>query len=241
MGLGYGFLVDLLTLKRSGVLEGAYRVVEIGSQQIADNMLEASDLLDELYALFRKQRIDIGFLSKGNFTDLAPPSRPFWTSLGFTYTAIDYDGHRDSTALDLNTENVPDGLRGQFDLVVNTGTTEHIANQANAFRVIHDLAVLGGIMYHEVPAGSWDHGLINYGPKFFLLLQQQNNYEQVLLRGRRENDMTIRSALRKRKNKDFVIPLDVPAELLPSKPILSRAAARLARALVKPADKSSDQ
>ena len=53
--------------------------------------------------------------------------------------------------------------------------------------MIHDLTALGGIMYHEVPAGSWDHGLINYGPKFFGLLRQQNNYEQMLLRTKDRN------------------------------------------------------
>jgi hypothetical protein len=217
MGLGFGFLVDLVTLKRSGALDGARRVMEIGSQQTADNMLEADELLDELYALFGKPRVNLGRPSKDNFTDLAPPAEPFWTSLGFSYAAIDYNGHRNSTALDLNTENVPNDLRGQSDLIINTGTTEHVANQGNAFRVIHDLSAVGGLMYHEVPAGSWDHGLINYGPRFFQCLQQQNDYEQVLYRGRRENDMTIRSALRKRDNNDFVIPLDVPPELLPDR------------------------
>ena len=103
--------------------------MEIGSQQIADNMLEADELLEELYGLFGKPRIRLGDPSKDNFTALAPPAEPFWTSLGFSYAAIDYNGHRNSTALDLNTDEVPRDLRGQFDLVINTGTTEHVANQ----------------------------------------------------------------------------------------------------------------
>jgi hypothetical protein len=53
--------------------------------------------------------------------------------------------------------------------------------------------------------------------------------------------MTIRSALRKRKNREFVIPLDVPSELLPVKHRLSRAAMRIAKVLVGPADQSSDE
>ena len=235
MGLGLGFLADLVTLKRSGALDGARRVVEIGSQQIADNMLEADELLIELYGLFGKPKAQLGSLSKDNFTDLAPPAEPFWTSLGFSYAAIDYNGHRNSTALDLNADNVPGNLRGQFDLVINTGTTEHVANQGNAFRVIHDLSAVGGLMYHEVPAGSWDHGLINYGPKFFQFLQEQNDYEQVLYRGRRDIDMTIRSALRKRGKGDFVIPLDVPRELLPVKQNTRSMAERIVGKLIKSA------
>jgi Methyltransferase domain len=237
VGLGFGFLADLVTLKRSGVLEGRRRVMEIGSQQIADNMLEADELLEELYGLFGKPRIRLGDPSKDNFTALAPPAEPFWTSLGFSYAAIDYNGHRNSTALDLNTDEVPRDLRGQFDLVINTGTTEHVANQGNAFRVIHDLSAVGGVMYHEVPAGSWDHGLINYGPKFFQYLQEQNSYEQVLYRGRRDVDMTIRSALRKRDNSDFVIPLDVPRELLPLKQRVRSLAGRIVGRLTRTANK----
>ena len=121
------------------------------------------------------------------------------------------------------------------DLIINTGTTEHVANQGNAFRVIHDLSAVGGLMYHEVPAGSWDHGLINYGPRFFQCLQQQNDYEQVLYRGRRENDMTIRSALRKRDNNDFVIPLDVPPELLPDRRKVRPFTERIINRLIKTA------
>jgi hypothetical protein len=213
--------------------------VEIGSQQIADNMLEADGLLDELYGLFGKPRVRLGDLSKDKFTDRAPPAEPFWTSLGFSYAAIDYNGLHNSKALDLNTDEVPSSLRGQFDLVINTGTTEHIANQGNAFRVIHDLSAVGGVMYHEVPAGSWDHGLINYGPKFFLFLQKQNNYEQVLYRGRTDEDMTIRSALRKRKNNDFVTPLDVPRELLPIKQRARSLAGLVVRKLTKSAQRDN--
>ena len=101
--------------------------------------------------------------------------------------------------------------------MVNTGTTEHIANQAQAFRIIHDLTRIGGVMFHEVPAGSWNHGLINYTPKFFLLLHKQNDYEQVYMRERTDGDMFIRVALRKRLDREFVTPLDVPPEVMPRK------------------------
>jgi hypothetical protein len=217
MGLRREFLEDLLTLKRSGALEKARRVIEIGSQQLDDTFLASTDLLDQGCQLFGKPKIDLGPPRGGDFASSAPPSRSFWTSLGFEYATVDFDGHRDSIPLDLNTDQVPEKLRQRFDLVVNTGTTEHIANQAQAFRIIHDLIRLGGVMFHELPAGSWNHGLINYTPKFFLLLHKQNDYEQVYMRERTDNDMFIRIALRKRLNREFVTPLDVPPELMPLK------------------------
>jgi hypothetical protein len=217
MGLRREFLEDLLTLKRSGALSQARRVIEIGSQQLGDSFLASTDLLDQTYQLFGRPRVELGSPSGGDFASTAPPSKPFWTSIGFDYATIDYDGHRDSIPLDLNTDRVPEKLRQQFDLVINTGTTEHIANQAQAFRIIHDLTRIGGVMFHEVPAGSWNHGLINYTPKFFLLLHKQNDYEQVYMRERTDDDMFIRVALRKRLNREFATPLDVPAEVMPLK------------------------
>jgi hypothetical protein len=73
------------------------------------------------------------------------------------------------------------------------------------------------VMFHEVPAGSWNHGLINYTPKFFLLLHKQNDYQQVYMRERTDDDMFIRVALRKRLNREFATPLDVPPEVMPLK------------------------
>lgn len=217
MGLRREFLEDLMTLKRLGALDQAQRVIEIGSQQLGDSFLASTDLLDKTYQTFGRTRVELGSPSGADFASTAPSSKLFWTSVGFDYATIDYDGHRDSIPLDLNTDHVPEKLRQQFDLVVNTGTTEHVANQAQAFRIIHDLTRIGGVMFHEVPAGSWNHGLINYTPKFFLLLHKQNDYEQVYMRERTDDDMFIRVALRKRLNREFVTPLDVPPEVMPLK------------------------
>jgi hypothetical protein len=217
MGLGLSFLRDLITLKRSGEIGNAGRVVEVGAQQLADNFLEATDELDELYALFGRRRDHLGERSGTAFEAKAPPSAPFWTSLGFEYMAIDYGGHRNSISLDLNRDRVPRRLRGAFDLVINTGTTEHVANQDNAFRIIHDLAFdVGGIMYHEVPGGGMgDHGLISYHPRFFSRLCDCNGYRRLL---EACDGVTIRVALRKRQLSHFQTPLDLPDHLMPREP-----------------------
>jgi SAM-dependent methyltransferase len=217
MGLRREFLQDLLTLKRSGALDGARRVIEIGSQQLDDSFLASADLLDQARQIFGGTKVDLGSPSGADFARSAPPSRPFWRSIGFQYATIDLDTRHDAIPLDLNTDQVPERLRRQFDLVINTGTTEHVANQAQAFRIIHDLTRKGGVMFHEVPAGSWNHGLVNYTPKFFLLLHKQNDYQQVYMRERTDGDMFIRVALRKRLNREFTTPLDVPPEVMPRK------------------------
>lgn len=245
MGLSRAFLTDLIELKRSGAIDGFTSVIEIGSQQLSDPFLEAEDALLELYALFGKPRTPIGEpVGSSNFTDRAPASRAFWASLGFTYSTIDYSGHRDSIALDLNHDDVPDRLRGAFQLVINAGTTEHVANQDNAFCVIHDLTAKGGVMYHEVPAqGHMNHGLFNYNPKFFWLLARENDYAPLFIKtcswtsvpvpqeilddnlkfGDQQQhvhvdevlEFSIRGAFMRKSTKDYASPLDIPIAAFP--------------------------
>lgn len=227
MGLGRAFLWDLIELKRSGALNGAKKIVEIGEQQIADNLMIAPEL-PEAYRLFDCRVPPVlEPVGANNFTHSAPDSLPFWMALGLERTAIDIEGQ--ALKLDLNRDQVPSSIRGTFDFVVNAGTTEHIANQANAFEIVHDLTRVGGVMYHEVPAGGMiDHGLIAYQPRFFHLLSQFNDYELLFLRftawssspipdylqdpehGEKSvMDCSLRVALRRRSKKPFVCPLDV--------------------------------
>lgn len=101
-----------------------------------------------------------------------------WTALGFHSQSLDIEGGE--ICIDLNDGAVPEQYRGAFDIAINAGTTEHIANQGNAFAAIHDLVRVGGLMYHHVPAsGNIDHGFFGYQPKFFHRLAHANEYEMV--------------------------------------------------------------
>ena len=91
---------------------------------------------------------------------------------------FDIDGTPGAIPLDLNYDRAPFLMRRRFALVTNYGTTEHIANQFNVFKVIHDLTRRWGVMIHHVPAqGYLNHGLINYNPKFFWMLARSNRYK----------------------------------------------------------------
>jgi hypothetical protein len=166
----------------------------------------------------------------------APPARDFWLWLGCSYVSIDIDGSPGSVPLDLNVDQISDEMRGRFTLVTNFGTTEHVANQLNVFKVIHELAEVGGVMIHEVPAqGYFNHGFFNYNPKFFWLLARSNAYELIemdydhtdmpyrlpenilqsirtpsdRIKNYSASDAGIRVALRKVHDIPFVAPIDV--------------------------------
>jgi SAM-dependent methyltransferase len=190
MGLGPPLLHEIIELKRSGALTGMTKVVEIGAQQLSNEFLRAQRLLKEACDLFeRPDNLNLGtsiYAGYAGGLELqaqdAPASQPFWEALGFTYATIDFDGHRHSFAMDLNRDRVPRAWRNNFDLCINAGTTEHVANQDNAFRVMHDLVRTGGIMIHDLPAaGMLTHGLVTYTMKFFWHLCRENNYEVLRL------------------------------------------------------------
>jgi|ERR1700733_4263368 len=175
MGLGKDFLEDLIELKTRGALTGAKRIVEIGAQQLCDELI-LSPRLRELERLFSCSRLHFDPVGPENFTENAPLARPFWHHIGLVHESLDLRGG--TISFDLNRRRVPWGMRGVFDLVVNGGTTEHVANQNNAFRAIHELTRPGGVMYHELPSLGWlDHGMIAYQPKFFHHLSRDNDYE----------------------------------------------------------------
>lgn len=148
-------------------------------------------------------------------------ARDFWKALGADYLSLDIVG--DATRFDLNIDQ-PKPEWGKFDLVTNCGDTEHVLNQLNCFVVMHDLARVGGVLYHALPiAGYSGHGFFNYNAKFFAALAQSNGYEIVkhsidvsdksmyLSPDPRMSgyDASIRVALRKVIDAPFKIPIDL--------------------------------
>lgn len=99
---------------------------------------------------------------------------------GMHYESFDIAAGYRTTVLDLNHAVLPAGLQRKFDLVLNFGTTEHILNQLNCFKVIHDATKVGGYIYHSLPAvGYVDHGYITYTGRCFFDVAGYNDYELV--------------------------------------------------------------
>lgn len=85
--------------------------------------------------------------------------------------------------LDLNNRlNWKDGTLSEcmssFDLVINTGTCEHVFDQRRVWETIHDACKPGGLMVHALPLWGWlDHGFYNYHPTFVADLAAENGYK----------------------------------------------------------------
>ncbi|MET4529139.1 methyltransferase domain-containing protein [Bradyrhizobium sp. JR18.2] len=95
---------------------------------------------------------------------------------------VSYDvcpGHK-TQLFDLNREELSEGAKGSFDLVLNFGTSEHVINQLNVFKTIHDALKIGGVAFHQSPSIGWvDHGYFAYHPRFYRDLQIANGYEEI--------------------------------------------------------------
>jgi hypothetical protein len=186
MGMSIQELNLLIKLKEQGHIPDSASVIEIGVQQLANNFLSATSQLEKIANLFqvpKKLQLSQPAASESinGFEHLdpqAPFASIFWEWLGFRYKAIDIDETPQSIPLDLNYDEVPFDEKGKSHIVTNFGTTEHVANQLNAFKIIHDLTAVGGIMIHNLPTqGMPNHGLFNYNPKFFWMLARSNGYQ----------------------------------------------------------------
>jgi hypothetical protein len=186
MGLSLKDIELLIWLRESGHLPDRASVIEIGAQQISNSVLRNRPQVERLGSLFNVKSpptlpepllATVGPDGRERLPKEAPLARSLWTWLGFSYASIDIDGSPDAIPLDLNVASVPYKLAGKHHLVTNFGTTEHVANQVNAFKIVHDLTAPDGVMMHTLPAqGAFNHGLINYNPKFFWALARANDY-----------------------------------------------------------------
>jgi hypothetical protein len=224
MAYGPVFLRHIIALKQRGLLDGCRRVVEIGRQQINDRLI-ASPELDEAVALFGGSKPELAPVGAPTIMPNSPPGELLWSALGLQSKSVDIDGG--DIRIDLNQGRVPWRYRGAFDLAVNAGTTEHVANQGNAFAAIHDLVRAGGLIVHQLPVcGSLSHGFFGYQPKFFHRLAKANDYEvaQLTLVPQAEIDMpeefrgdglpsrilevTLLVVMRRKDRRKFVMPID---------------------------------
>lgn len=131
-------------------------------------------------------------------------ARAYFESLGMIYTSIDWNGKNGALKLDLNK---PIEI-GQFDVVTNIGTAEHVENNEQCFENIHNLCKKNGIMIHIAPlVGNWlkHKGCYRrYDIKFFENLRDKYDYEVLNMEEARRirkkaNRALIFCTLRRRK------------------------------------------
>ena len=175
MGLGPPVIALYHQLKSLGIFNDVKKVIELGSQNV---WCPHSTLLSKLFDSFGKPRPSQALLD--SFAGWTGSARELYEGLGFDYTCVDTDGKYGALVLDINLAGVPAEHKGRYDFTTNHGTTEHLINQLNAFRMIHDFTRPGGLILHALPfIGTFDHGFFSYHPNFFDALARYNSYETL--------------------------------------------------------------
>ena len=148
------------------------RVVDIGCQQLHHGTRD--DVTRFLSAFRSGAKLPDDWESTGRFTG------HIFEAAGFRYCSLDIVKAPFVRHFDLNTDRASWRLRGKADLVLNFGTTEHVMNQYNSFRVIHELAKPGGLLYvYLIQSGYGDHGIVRYTDRFISLLIAANGYDVI--------------------------------------------------------------
>lgn len=159
----------------NGLLSPGIRVLDIGCSNLYDagktditNFMRRLGVEDEAFA----SRIASESAKKTAFAG------ELLDRCGIDYNAIDFAVDYKTTKFDLNHDELRDDFKGSFDLVINFGTTEHVLNQAHAFKVIHNAAKPGGHIYHHLVAGGFfGHGYFLYSGRFAFDLAGYNGYQ----------------------------------------------------------------
>jgi hypothetical protein len=187
VALAFPQIQVLTDLRRSGVFNGAFpRVLELGEQNwYGDVNPWELPLIHQALGGSPEQvaetketigRILSGDPGAGSF-ELAK----LFYRLVFqyeTYSAIDLHGTAIAQRHDLNH---PVPIAQTFDVVTNLGTSEHVFNQYQFFKTMHDLTAANGVMIHSMPnQGCYDHGFFNYHPTFLFDLAEANGYTMLV-------------------------------------------------------------
>jgi SAM-dependent methyltransferase len=122
--------------------------------------------------------------------ELGDKINPAWTgehktykahfeSLGFRHVSIDWNGNNGAIARDLR-EPLWDEF-GQFDMVTNIGTTEHVDPQGKVWENIWRMCKPGGVIVSVTPYPDgknwWWHGIHYPTREFFRALSMANSCE----------------------------------------------------------------
>jgi SAM-dependent methyltransferase len=155
--------------------EGFFRmpaaIADIGCQQLSHSKNKNVRTFAEYFGRPVDEKVLAAFDHYSYMGDL-------YRAAGFDYVSLDIVDAPYVFHFDLNTDQIPSLLRGRYDIVINSGTSEHVLNQLNALKAIHDLAKPGGLIYSMfLLNGFGSHGLLRYCSRFVELLAAANKYD----------------------------------------------------------------
>lgn len=128
-------------------------------------------------------------------------AKDYFEWIGYHHYSIDWHGKNGAYPLDLSKPIKDMFWFERFDILTNFGTVEHVENQYECWKNIHNFVKPGGLFIHYLPV-KWptEHCNYFYDTDFILNLVRSNKYEIILF----ENQKGILS-----KTKELVVTICV--------------------------------
>lgn len=148
-------------------------------------------------------------------------AKEWYTNLGYNHTSFDWNGNNGSIPVDLT--KLDDKYNNKYNIITNHGTSEHVHNQYNLFKNLHNWGKLGCIYIHCVPLEGEEHkkylgyefpphGDYEYSSIFWKELANANNYTLMVSDGNCVSNMALNypknnysaSAYKKVNDEEFI-------------------------------------
>lgn len=135
--------------------------------------------------------------------------KAYFESLGFEHISVDWNGEHGALVRDLR-KPLWDEL-GQFDMVSNMGTTEHVAGQSGVWANIHHMTKVGGVYVGQTPYHDgeswWWHGTWYPTEEWFESFADANGWRiDRLYRGNPRPHENLYCRMEKMRGDDYVDP-----------------------------------
>lgn len=111
--------------------------------------------------------------------DTVVDDRTLLEAMGFdTAESLDYSDYEGAThVIDLNQSTIPETLHGRFDVLLDSGTIEHVFHIPNVLANIYSLVKVGGRVIFIAPSSNhMDHGFYMFSPTFFYDYYRANGF-----------------------------------------------------------------
>lgn len=139
------------------------------------------ETIDAMYP--RSQRESLAMCELGNqhlrrscdpLTGGAATAKAYFETILRRHVSIDLNGEDGALPIDLNCPVIDGSLLSSFDIVTNSGVSEHVDDHYQCMATLYQLAKPGGLIVHLVPeVGSWPgHGKRWYRFGFFRALDE---------------------------------------------------------------------
>lgn len=171
MGIAKG-VCHLLSETKRDVPEFEGKILQLGRQHTFLT-------LEQLHTIVRKFGIDTQPLNREADNKRACDDQEVFGALKFEKVeSLDYSSFENATHVnDLNLP-VPAELHGNYNVVFDGGTMEHIFDIRMVLKNIHDLLKVGGVIVHAAPSSNHvDHGFYMFSPTLFQDYYEANGYD----------------------------------------------------------------